>query len=97
MKTFKCFVRGENFPGVLAGLSGLVGFYTTRYVRADNESEIESMIWQSVLNDARLSPSLAQCDLSEIKIVLEEMERVSEDALERESQGFVWYEMNEED
>lgn len=96
MKTFKCFVRGENFPGDVTGLSCLVGFYTTRYVRANHISEIEPIIWQSILNDARLSPSLSRCNLSDIKIILEDIERISEDAFDQESQGFVWYEMDTE-
>lgn len=94
MKIFKCFIRGEGFPGLVVGVSGSVGFYTTHYVRASDESEIESIVWQNMLNDERLSPILAPCDLSEIKVTLEEIEGVPEDDFNRELQGFVWYEMN---
>ena len=30
---FRCLFRGENFPGQLAGVAGLVGFFVTRFVR----------------------------------------------------------------
>lgn len=41
MPTYKCFVRGENFPGVLIGEDEPIGFYTTRFVQAPSPAAAE--------------------------------------------------------
>lgn len=97
MKNFKCFVRGENIPGFVIGLPGPAAFYTTCYIRANSDAEIESMVQQKILNDAGLSLILSRSDLSDIRIVVEEIEIVSEDGFDQKTQGFVWYDMNAED
>jgi hypothetical protein len=32
MAWFRCFLRGEHFPGELVGEAGPIGFYVTRFV-----------------------------------------------------------------
>jgi hypothetical protein len=52
---FRCFIRGENFPGQLIGEPGLVGFYVTRFVEAVDVAAAESI----ALRALRAEPKLA--------------------------------------
>jgi hypothetical protein len=38
---YRCFIRGEDFPGECIGSSGLYGFYTTRWVQAVSTAKAE--------------------------------------------------------
>ena len=44
MKKFRVFVRGENFLINLDGVNQKLGFYTTRYVEAEDEEAAESAV-----------------------------------------------------
>ena len=41
MPFYRCFIRGENFPGECIGSTGLYGFYTTRWVQAVSPAKAE--------------------------------------------------------
>lgn len=41
MPFYRCFIRGENFPGECIGSTGIVGFYTTRWVQAVSPAKAE--------------------------------------------------------
>lgn len=45
MPFYRCFIRGENFPGECIGSTGLYGFYTSRWVEAVSpaKAEIEAL------------------------------------------------------
>jgi hypothetical protein len=38
---YRCFIRGEDFPGECIGSTGLYGFYTTRWVQAVSTAKAE--------------------------------------------------------
>jgi hypothetical protein len=38
---YRCFIRGENFPGECIGKTGPHGFYTTRWLEAVDENAAE--------------------------------------------------------
>ena len=54
MAWFRCFICGENFPGALAGISGLVGFYTTRFVEAIDHDDAEARVLELLRGEPRL-------------------------------------------
>ncbi|MCI0637989.1 MAG: hypothetical protein L0Y72_23555 [Gemmataceae bacterium] len=56
MAWFRCFTRGENFPGKLAGETGLVGFYTTRFVEASSAEKAEALALEGLRAEAKLAP-----------------------------------------
>ena len=41
MKWFQCSIAGENFPGELVDDDKLVGFFVTRFVRAEMIEDAE--------------------------------------------------------
>jgi len=54
MNLYRCFIEGENFPLKIEGIDGLVGFYTTRFVRAESPQQAELM----ALDLLRADPTL---------------------------------------
>lgn len=93
MTWFKCFVRGENFPGELVGEDSLVGFYTTRYVESESASELEKAALDDLRSDPRLK--LSKPPLSEPKVFFEEFEEIQKSLIPAEEEGFVWYLMED--
>lgn len=93
MTWFKCFVRGENFPGELVGEDSLVGFFTTRYVEANTTNEAEIIALESMREDPRLL--LVSPPKFEPKIYFEEFQEVDRSDVPSEDEGFVWYLMEE--
>ena len=57
MKKYKVLARGQNFLLDLNGLVEKVGFYTTRFVEAENESQAED----NAISTVRADPQL--CDV----------------------------------
>ena len=93
MPWFKCFVEGINFPGVLIGEPGLVGFCTTRFVEASTPELAE----QEVLAALRFEPSL-QLPLSssrpaEARVAIVEIDAVESNVVPQVRQGFAFYRM----
>ncbi len=94
MAWFKCFIRGENIPGDLVGEKSLVGFYTTRYAEADSTSEAEAIALEQMRDDQRLV--LLSPPKDEPKIYFEEIEEIDRSEVPSETDGFVWYLMEEQ-
>ena len=61
MKKYKVFVRGENFLINLDGANQKMGFYTTRFVEAEDEEAAEYAVMDLLRND----PKLVQGTLNE--------------------------------
>lgn len=93
MAWFKCFVRGEDFPGELVGEKSLVGFYTTCYAEANSTSEAEVIALEQMRDDQRLV--LSSPPTAEPKIYFEEFEEIDRSEVPSEKDGFVWYLMEE--
>lgn len=93
MAWFRCFIRGENFPGRLVGLPGPVGFYTTRFVEAADARGAESASLQALLGEPKLALP-AGCQPSGMaRVFFEEIEEVSADSVPAVQPGFAWYPM----
>lgn len=54
MKKYKVFVRGENFLINLDGVNQKMGFYTTRFVEAENEEAAEYAVMDMLRSDPKL-------------------------------------------
>jgi hypothetical protein len=91
---FKCFIRGENFPGALAGISGLVGFYTTRFVEAADASEAEAHALDELRGEPRLSPPPGYQPTGIAKVFFEEISELPGSKVRDPQPGFVWYPMD---
>lgn len=62
MVWFRCFIRGENFPGeFFPGQLGLVGFYVTRFVKARTVKEAQEnamkLLKKTIVNPPGYKPS----------------------------------------
>lgn len=57
MPLFRCFIRGENFPGKLIGERKPIGFYTTCYVEAQSSEQAEMLAVDLLRNDKDLALS----------------------------------------
>ena len=54
MKKYKVLVRGENFLINLDGVNQKMGFYTTRFVEAENEVAAEYAVMDILRSDPKL-------------------------------------------
>lgn len=94
MARFRCFIRGENFPGALAGVSGLVGFYTTHFVEAADAAEAESRALDWLRNEPRLAPPPNYQPTGIARVIFEEIsERASTHPPDHQP-GFAWHQMD---
>lgn len=54
MKKYKVFVRGENFLISLDGVNQKMGFYTTRFVEAEDNEAAEYAVMDMMRSDPKL-------------------------------------------
>lgn len=91
MPWFRCFIEGENFPGVLIGDQGLFGFYTTRWVEASDAEAAELIALDALRSDPKLQ--LESKDLrTDARVYFDEIVEV--DGPGGPNTGFVWYPMD---
>ena len=95
MGWFRCFIRGENFPGEMVGESGPVGFYVTRFVEADDIADVEAIALQTLRNE--LQPPSGYTPSGQTRVYFEEIEELAAMPASDVPQGFVWYPMGEAD
>jgi hypothetical protein len=91
-RLFRCFVRGENFPGAVLSLPTPIGFYTTRFVVAESGEAAEG----AVLAMLRKDPSLQSVDdesWAAASIYFERIEKVPSDTPPQPNSGFSFFEM----
>ena len=74
MPVYRCFIRGENFPGALIGERWPIGFYTTRFVVAESAPDAQYLAGDLVTADA----SLRRCggDFHRARLVFERTEEM---------------------
>ena len=96
MVWFRCFIRGDNFPGQMVGETRPVGFYVTRFVKASNITKAESI----ALKQLRAEPMLAKPEgftpSDNIRVFFEEIEEVKPSDVPEVKPGYTWYPMDEE-
>ena len=93
MPLFRCFIRGENFPGRLAGLRKPVGFYVTRFVEATSAEEAEGIALEALKMERSLRlPVGLRKSAAAARIYFEEIVEV-ESSWRRPKAGFTFFEM----
>lgn len=93
MAWFRCFIRGENFPGELIGQPGLVGFYLTRFVEAVNAEEAETRAMQGLRSEPKLAPPPGYKPSGITRVWFEEIAELPADQVPARQPGFAWYPM----
>lgn len=93
MPWFKCFIRGENFPGQLIGAEGLFGFYTTRFIEANDAEAAETDALQRLQADSKRAPPLGYSPTGRAKVYFEEIEEIAAEQVPPVQTGFAWHPM----
>lgn len=94
MKWYKCFVAGENFPGELVGEDCLVGFYTTRFVQAENTESAEMLGLELLRAEDSLQLPDGVTPLDSAKVYFEEIDEVDESEVPETQSGFTFFKMD---
>ena len=90
MPLFRCFIRGDNFPGKLIGKKSPIGFYTTRFVDAGTPEEAEMLAVDLLRTDADLDVS-AEHRTQEAKVYFEKIEEVHPETERKPNSGFTFF------
>ncbi|WP_435011548.1 hypothetical protein P12x_002863 [Tundrisphaera lichenicola] len=93
MAWFQCSIRGEQFPGALAGVSGLVGFFTTRFVEAADAGDAETLALTGLRDEPRLKPLAGDQAAGMARIYFEQIAELPRDSAPAQQPGFTWYPM----
>ena len=88
-------IRGENFPGQVMRMKGLVGFYTTRFVEAASVEEAETLGVEIIRNDPDLLLKRQKHRLLKppAKVFFEEIVEVAADTDRVPNKGATWFSM----
>lgn len=97
MPWFRCFLRGENFPGELIGEPGMIGFFTNRFVEASDEDEAETLALKQLRGEHRLDPPPGYISLGIARVYFEETVEVDPDEVPAQKQGLAFYPMQDDD
>jgi hypothetical protein len=92
MSLYQCLVRGENFPIKVEGIEGLVGFHTTRWVKASSPEEAEKMVLELLRSEPvfqTVEPRVGKS--SGATVFFEEIVPAEHIGINR---GAVWFPMN---
>ena len=89
-------LRGENFPGALAGVTGLVGFYTTRCVEATDPDDAEARALQLLRGEPRLAPPPGYQPAGIARVVFEEITELPGSSVPAQQPGFAWHPMEDD-
>ena len=92
-RLFRCSVRGENFPGAMLSLPNPIGFYTTRYVAAENAEVAEMRALAILKTDPSLQLPEGVERSQDARIYFESIEEVPGDTPPVPNAGFTFYEM----
>ena len=95
MKLFRCFAHGVNFPLDFDGEPALMGFYTTRFVRADNAEQAELLALELLRADPKLDvpPDRRTKETRVYFDEIEEINAIPEDIPESGT-GYAFYNMD---
>jgi len=90
MPLFRCFIRGDNFPGELAGQTKPVGFFTTRLIEAASPADAESLAVEMLREDEDLKVA-AKYRTPDAKIYFEKIEEMPPDTESVPNKGFTFF------
>jgi len=93
MPVFRCFIRGENFPGSLTGESELVGFYTTRFVEAPSPSAAELVALDLLRAEPEFELVRPEDRMENAQVYFEQIEEVSTELGHSPGKGFTFFPM----
>ena len=94
---FRCLFRGENFPGRLAGATGLVGFFVTRFVEAASAEEAESLAVAALKTEPALAKPAGYEPSGIACVYLEEIDELPPERVPSPPPGFAWFPMEADD
>jgi len=92
MPLYRCFIRGDNFPGKLAGQKKAVGFYTTRFVEADSPEQAELLAVELLRNDPDLEVA-PKYRTPEARVIFEDIDEVPAETKRVPNKGFTFFTM----
>ena len=89
-------IRGENFPGQLMRKRGLYGFYTTRFVEAENAEQAELAGLEALRSDEDLQIRSEKLKQQEppAKVFFEDIVEVAPNTKRVPNKGATWFEMD---
>ena len=93
MPLFRCFIRGENFPGELIGQTTAIGFHATRFVDAQSAQEAERIAVAALREDAALTVTV-EPRVKNAKVFFESIEEVPSDTERVANTGFAFFSMD---
>ena len=95
MPWFRCSIRGENFPPGTDDPARPLGFFTSRFVEADDAEDAET----HGLAALRTHPVLASLKghplASRARVFFDEIKEVSADAVPEQAPGLVLFPMDD--
>lgn len=92
MKKYRVFLHGKNFLIRFDGRKQVVGFYTTRFVEAENPEEAENKAVQLIREDRKLQKVVLNDKSDPPMIFVEEIEeKVSFDGVKLPGTGYTFY------
>jgi hypothetical protein len=94
MKHFRVFLRGENFLLTVDGQQTRMGFYTTRFVQANNPEGAKLLAVDLLRNDKKLR-GVANLRSDPPMIFADEIDEVEADDVPERPAGFTFYPQNE--
>jgi len=95
MPLFRCFIRGENFPGELLSRSGAIGFYATRFVDAASAVEAEQIAVAALRQEAALTVTV-EPKVKNAKVYFETIDEVPADTERVPNSGFSFFSMDDQ-
>jgi hypothetical protein len=92
MPYFRCFVRGEDYPGQIIGLSDRVGFFVTRFVEAVDKLRAEQLVVEELEKNLKILLERMETGLGSARLYVEEVSEASSEEASNAT-GFTWYPM----
>ena len=94
MPWYRCFIKGENFPGAIIGESTPIGFFTTRFVEASSVEEAEAKALTNLKNEQTFSSLPPGFDRPvNAKVLFENIEEVERSVVDETNLGFSFFVM----
>ena len=102
---YRCFIRGENFPGQLAHSAALVedarpvgaqepvGFFVTRFVEADSVEQAEQNALLLLRSEPKLAPPEGYKPSGRARVFFEEISEVRPEEVPDPQPGIAFYPM----